>query len=260
MKADSSLPKGMEYPIYPWDFKTFFGTKFTGLLRRGTQDFDSINSIAVHDEYNFKAIPFNDGDVVLDLGAHIGGASLLLASLNRNLRIHAYEPLPENINLIKRSAKLNGFSNIFAHQLAISHKKEKTKIYYGVATTEIGRIHYFIGRPTGSPSDRYVEVDTTTLEEIFSEHHIERCKLIKSDIERDESSIFKLCPFEILKRIDYFVGEHHVTPRKELLRYTHGLFEDEPYPQDQHQPFPPWWTDTDIGHFWFRNKMVSSAS
>lgn len=226
------------------DFTTFFGTRITSLLRRGTQDFNVIPAIAVYDEYNLKAVPFNDGDVVLDLGAHIGGASLLLASINRNLRIYAYEPLPENVNLLKRNAKLNGFSNIFAYQLAISDKKEKMKIYYGDAATEVGRIHYFIGRHRGTPSDRYVEVDTITLEEIFSEHNIERCKLIKSDMEGNESNILKSCPYDVLKRIDYFVGEHHDATRKELLSYTRGLFEDVPC---------SWQTDGDTGHFWFRS-------
>jgi len=228
------------------DFTSFFGTKISCLLRRGTQDFDVINSIVVHDEYDLKAVPLNDGDVVLDLGAHIGGLSLLLASISKNLRIYAYEPLPENIRLLKRNAKLNGFSNIFAHQLAISHKKGKMKIYYGDAITEIGRVHYFIGRQTGSPCERYVEVDTTTLEEIFSEHGIERCKLIKSDMEGDESNVFKSCPYDVLKRIDYFVGEHHDATRKELLSCTRGLFEDVPC---------RWQTDTNVGHFWFRRNI-----
>lgn len=233
-----------DYPVYIKDFTTFVGTKISCLLRRGTQDFDVINSITVHDEYNLKAVPLNDNDVVLDLGAHIGGLSLLLASINRNSRIHAYEPLPENIELLKRNAELNDFSNIFAHQLAISHKKGKMKIYYGDPATESGRVHYFIGRQTGSSGERYVEVDTTTLEEIFSEHGIERCKLIKSDIEGNESNVFKSCPYDVLKRIDYFVGEHHGTTRKELLSYTRGLFEDVPC---------RWQTDTNIGLFWFRS-------
>jgi len=237
----------MEYPIYMQDFTTFFGTKITCLLRQGTQDFNVINAITVCDEYNFKPIPFNDGDIVLDLGAHIGGASLLLASINKNMKIHAYEPLPENAELLERNAKLNGFSNIFVHQLAISGKKGKMKIYYGLLTTEVDRAHYFIGRWKGLPADRYVEVDTITLEEIFREHSIGRCKLIKSDIEGDESTVLKPCPDDILKRIDYFVGEHHHILRKDLLLCMRGLFEDVPCPYQ---------TDIDVGHFWFRRCRV----
>lgn len=232
-------------PIYTRKFTTFRGTRISCLLRRGTPDFNTIQSIAVQNEYNLKAIPLNDGDVVLDLGAYIGGASLLLASINKSLRIHSYEPIPENVRLLKRNAKLNGFSNISAHQLAISDKKGKMKIYYGL------RVHYFVGswKPS-SPEhrDRYVEVDTTTLEEIFSEHDIERCKLIKSDIEGNEAKILKSCPYDVLKRIDYFVGEHHGATRKELLSNTRGVFEDVPCRGQ---------TDSTFGHFWFKNRRIS---
>lgn len=239
-----------EFPTYMQNFKTFFGTKISCLLREGTSDHSTIASITIEDEYNLKAVPFNDGDIVLDLGAHIGGLSLLLASLNRNLTIYAYEPLPENVELLKKNAESNGFSNIFAYQLAVSDKNEKVRIYYGDPATEIGRIHYFIGGacPSKLLTDRYVEADTITLEQIFSEHGIERCKLIKSDIEGNELNIFKSCPYDVLKRIDYFVGEHHDATRKELLSHTRGLFEDMPCKIQN---------DGNFGNFWFRKVRTS---
>jgi len=236
------------YPIYMQNFTTFFGTKITCLLRRGTIDFNVIQATTVDDNYNLKRMPFNDGDVALDLGAYMGGVSLLLASLasiNKNLTIHAYEPIPENFKLLNRNAKLNGFSNIFAHQLAISHKKGKMKIYYTDADTESGRVHHFTGGPT--PGKTYVEVATTTLEGIFSEHGIERCKLIKTNIEGNEANILKGCPDDVLKRIDYIVGQHHDVTRKELLLCTRGLFEDMPHKFN---------TDTELGVFWFKSVLI----
>jgi len=238
------------YPIYMQNFTTFFGTKITCLLRRGTIDFNVIQATTVDDNYDLKRIPFNDGDVALDLGAYMGGVSLLLASINKNLTIHAYEPIPENFELLSRNAKLNGFSNIFAYQLAISHKKGKMKIYYTDGATESGRVHHFVGGPTPSGQGRYVEVATTTLEEIFSEHGIERCKLIKTNIEGNEGTILKDCPYDVLKRTDYIVGQHHGVTRKELLSCTRGLFEDIPNRYN---------TDTELGVFWFKNIQVKTS-
>jgi len=223
-------------------FETFFGTKITCLFRRGTIDTNVIQATMIDDNYGLKDVPFKGGDVVLDLGAYIGTVSMLLASISKNLTIYAYEPLPENFELLSRNSRLNGFTNIFAYQLAVSHKKGKMKIYYGDIGTEIGRMHYFVGGPTDS-SQRYVEVTTTTLEEIFSEHNIERCKLIKMNIEGNEANILKNCPYDVLKRIDYIVGQHHDITRKELLSCTRGLFEDMPHKYK---------TDTELGCFWFK--------
>jgi len=228
-----------------------FGTKITCLLRRGTIDFNVIQATTVDDNYNLKGVSFNDGDVVLDLGAYMGGVSLLLASINKNLTVYAYEPLPENIELLNRNIKWNGFSNVFTHQRAISHKRGKMKIYYSDAATESGRVHHFTGGPTPSGSTpSYVEVDATTLEEIFSEHDIERCKLIKMNIEGNELNILKDCPCDVLKRIDYIVGQHHDVTRKELLLCTRGLFEDIPNKFN---------TDIKLGVFWFKNVQAKTV-
>jgi FkbM family methyltransferase len=233
------------YPIHTQNFTTFYGTKIFCLLREGTVDFNVIHGCTVDDNYDLKGILFNDGDVVLDLGAYMGGVSLLLASLrqhNKNLTIYAYEPIPENFELLSRNAKLNGFSNIIAHQLAISHKKETTKIYYTDADTESGRVHHFVGGSIPS-GQRYVEVAATTLEEIFSEHSIERCKLVKTNIEGNEANIFRGCPVDVLKRIDNIVGQHHDVTRKDLLSCTRGLFDDMPVRFN---------SDATIGDFWFK--------
>jgi len=234
------------YSIYARDFTTFYGTKITCLLREGTIDFNVIQATSVDDNYELKRIVFNDGDVALDLGAYMGGVSLLLASLarlNKNLTVHAYEPIPENLELLCRNAKLNGFSNIIAHQQAISHKKGTLKIYYTPADTVSGQVHHFVGGSTPS-GQNYIEVAATTLEEIFREHNIENCKLIKTNIEGNEANILRGCPDDVLKRIDYIVGQHHDATRKELLSCTRGLFEDIPIKYN---------TDTNLGVFLFKN-------
>ncbi len=233
------------YPIYTQNFTTFFGTKITCLLRRGTIDFNVIQATTVDDNYGLKRIPFDDRDVILDLGAYMGGVSLLLGSISKDLTIYAYEPVPENFKLLQRNIKLNGFSNVFPYQLAISHKKGKVKIYYGHSDTESGRVHYFVGGTSGA--EKYVEDPATTLEEIFSEHNIKRCKLIKTNIEGNELNILKNCPDDVLERVDNIVGQHHDVTRKELLSCTRGLFVDMPHKYN---------TDSQLGCFWFKRAQA----
>lgn len=236
----------MDYPVYSRQFTTFFKTKIVCGLRKGTADFDAVQAVAVQDEYNLKAIPFENRDIVIDIGAHIGSVSLLLASLDKKLKIYAYEPLPENVDLLQKNAFMNGFKNIFPFLLAVGGKEGKLKIYYGDESTESGKRHHFIGNPQATPGGEFYEADTITLEKIFLDNKIEKCKLVKLDPEGEEFNILQACPTEILKKIDYIVGEHHSIKRARVLDATKGLFEDVPCPHQR---------DIGTGHFWFKRKI-----
>ena len=237
----------MDYPIYTREFITVFGKKIVCGLREGTADFDAVQAAAVQDEYNLKAISFEDGDIVIDVGAHIGSVSLALATIDKKLIIYAYEPLPENVDLLQKNAFMNGLANIFPFLLAVGGKEGKLKIHYGNEETESGRRHHFIGNPHFVPQRGFYEADTTTLEKIFLDNKIEKCKLVKLDPEGEELNILQACPPEILKKIEFLAGEHHFVKRDKILEATKGLFEDVPC---------PWQSDTELGHFWFRNKEL----
>jgi len=237
----------MEFLVYNKDFITCFGKKIVCGLREGTDDFDCVQAVAVEDEYNLKAIPFEDGDIVIDVGAHIGSVSLALATLDKKLKIYSYEPLPENIDLLKKNAFMNGCGNIFPFLLAVSNKIGKSKVYYMAESTEGGIKHHFIGNAYDFPKGAFYEVDTVTLEKIFLDNKIEKCKLVKLDPEGEELNILEACPPEILKKIDYIVGEHHFVKRDVILKATKGLFEDIAC---------PWQTETELGHFWFKRKNL----
>lgn len=231
------------------EFSTCFGTNVRLFLRDDTADFNNASGILLADEYNFKAIPFEDGDVVVDIGAHIGSASLLLASLGLpNMRILAYEPLPENVELIRENAKLNGFNaNIVAFEFSVSDKIKTLDIQYGDESTVSGRHHHFIGNAFAAPVGRVCKSSAVSLAWIFENAQIEHCKLVKIDPEGEELAILQACPKEVFSRIDYLVGEHHFQKREEILAATKGVFDDMPCP---HQ------SDTALGHFWFKRKTL----
>jgi len=235
-----------EYPVHPREFETVFGTRITVLLRDDTSDFNNVNAILDADEYNFKAVPFEDGDIVIDIGAHIGSASLLLASLGiPNMKILAYEPLPENVELIKQNARINNYKNIYVFPYAVNGKAGLLKIYYGDESTVSGRHHHFIGNSYGSPGGRSWTAPVVSLDDIFTVNRLEHCKLIKFDSEGEEVNTLQICSKEVLSSIDYLVGEHHNVKREKIVEITRGVFDDMPC---------PWQTEDLLGHFWFRRK------
>lgn len=70
------------------------------------------------------------GDVVLDIGAHIGYFTLLLARLvGENGRVYAFEPDPTNSALLGKNVKTNGYTNVILEQKAVSNKSGKVPLY-----------------------------------------------------------------------------------------------------------------------------------
>ena len=63
------------------------------------------------------------GDIVLDVGAHIGEYSLVAAWwVGPHGQVHAVEPQPRAAEIIRLNAQLNGLPNIKVHQCALAEK------------------------------------------------------------------------------------------------------------------------------------------
>jgi FkbM family methyltransferase len=64
------------------------------------------------------------GDVVLDVGAHVGIFSLLSASIvGTRGEVHAFEPVPANFAVLERNVRLNGFDNLIINRTAVGADK-----------------------------------------------------------------------------------------------------------------------------------------
>jgi FkbM family methyltransferase len=60
----------------------------------------------------------------IDIGAHYGFYTLLIASQFKHSRILAFEPVPENCEILKRNVKLNKLKNVEIFNLAVSNREE----------------------------------------------------------------------------------------------------------------------------------------
>lgn len=70
------------------------------------------------------------GDVVIDIGAHIGYYTLLFAKLaGESGKVYAFEPSPANFALLKKNVKTNGYKNVVLEQKAVSNKAGKIRMY-----------------------------------------------------------------------------------------------------------------------------------
>ena len=218
--------------------EAFNGQKVLAHYRNDTSDYNTLISILAHDEYHVQKFDIQDGDVIIDIGSHIGAFPLLLSALGKKVGVYCYEPIPENYNLLFKNLEDNNLQDFgYCFQKAVAGKSDKkVKIYYGDDSFD-GLAHKFIGTPIFSDlpdkEKNLCEAETITLDEIFEQNKISACKLIKIDCEGFEYEIFEHASDETLDKIEFIVGEHHgnvftggVHPRAHLLQLLRNKFDD----------------------------------
>jgi FkbM family methyltransferase len=120
------------------------------------------------------------GDIIVDVGAHVGYYTLLFARLvGEKGKVFAFEPDPENFALLMRNIEANEYRNVVAVRKAVSNKSEIAKLFLCPDNTGDHRIH------NSCDSRQSIEVETTSLDEFFK-NKCSKIDLIKMDIEGAE--------------------------------------------------------------------------
>ncbi|CAE6492569.1 FkbM family methyltransferase [Candidatus Nitrosotenuis uzonensis] len=128
------------------------------------------------------------GYTMVDIGANLGFYSMLAASLVGSAgRVFSFEPFAHNVDLIRASARENGFDNVKVISCAVSDKIGSAKLYlspYYSSEHSLFDYHY----STGSDStENTVDVKTVTIDQYLeSEVGDLRVDFIKMDIEGSE--------------------------------------------------------------------------
>jgi FkbM family methyltransferase len=127
-----------------------------------------------------------EGDVVIDIGAHIGYYTLLLAKLvGPKGKVFAFEPNPENFKVLKKNIELNGYKNVVLEQKGISNKNTKTKFYFSKVNTGDGRVYKITGEERES-----CEVELIRLDDYFRKKRLSP-SFFKIDIQGFEPAAFE---------------------------------------------------------------------
>lgn len=100
--------------------------------REDTSDASLVGGISDEDEYRLTDLPVLSGWAV-DVGAHIGIVSVILALDHPDLHVIAVEALPENATLIRENVQINGLSEriTVVEAAATDDETEKVDITYG---------------------------------------------------------------------------------------------------------------------------------
>lgn len=177
--------------------------------RPDTNDHNVCYSILTEDEYGFDKVKPLSG-VAIDVGAHIGAATVALLEMNPDLRVIAIEPVPENIDLLRQNTASYGDR---VEIIEGGAGKGKQTVRYGFSGSEIASVHRFIanqGMPEGTP---YTEITVPghSLTELVNKYG--PIAFIKIDCEGCEHAFLDDPAIDQVERVH---GEYHDGPRVEI--------------------------------------------
>lgn len=125
------------------------------------------------------------GTVVVDIGANVGIHTIPMASrVGVNGRVVAFEPDPDNFEILRRNLDMNRLSNVTLHKLAVSFEPSDALLYQGNSNRGALSLNAENASVGGNPIEP-VPVQVVVADELLKDY--EGCiSLIKIDIEGAE--------------------------------------------------------------------------
>ena len=162
------------------------------------------------------AIP--DRPTIIDIGANAGFFTFFAASRFPGAKIISYEPIESNFRQLERNQALNSNVQVLCFQKAVSCYSGKIGISFDPGDSFTTSASVF---GCSDSQLKTVQVPCVTLQEIFDEHQLDRCNLLKMDCEGSEFEILYNCPVNYLHRVDQMAIEVH--GRKEANQNIESL-------------------------------------
>jgi FkbM family methyltransferase len=146
-----------------------------------------------HEDVIIEHFRPKEGDVVVDVGAHIGRYTIIASKqVGPNGKVIAIEADPSNFEMLNHNIELNRLANVTTLNYAAFSKEAKIKLYLpaGDIFTKYNTImsNWVWVRPE---EDKFVEVNGNTLDNLLQQIGIRQVNWIKIDVEGAEFEVLK---------------------------------------------------------------------
>ena len=102
----------------------------------------------------------HEGSVCYDIGANVGFFTILAARLvGETGRVYAFEPLPDNLDALRRNLELNGFANVEVIDAAVSDRDGTAELGIGTSSLDSGLVEYEVARHSQHITVRVMRLD-----------------------------------------------------------------------------------------------------
>ena len=167
-----------------------------------------------------QGIQFEDGDVILDIGANEGMFSIMMAKMFPMVKVVSFEPVPRTFFQMVRNIGLNGVTNIEPFNVGVGGNEVDLHAHMNVHKVYSGGSS-LVDTYDPLTHDR-VSAVLRPLDEIIMRHG--PIALLKIDIEGGEYEALHDCTK--LADVKNVVGEFHINPKLQSKGYSiEGLAE-----------------------------------
>ena len=167
--------------------------------RPDNADLLTIVSIFENGEYDLSKA--GRAKTIIDIGAHIGVFVAWAKLAFPEASIYAYEPSPRSHELLRLNIELNQLKGVRIFQSAVTDRE-------GIRNLYIHRNWNWLDSLVAETGEA-VPVNAITLQQVFDLNGIERCDVLKIDVEGSEWDILSVLPDDYWRRIGAIVLETH---------------------------------------------------
>ena len=155
----------------------------------------------------------------VDLGAHIGLATIWYHLFNPSMKIYCFEPDQNNFQILQKNFQQNSLSNYTLFNEAVSNKKGIANFYN--IKHKIYNLDSGLKLNLNLPNQTF-KVKTTKLSTLIKK--LKRVSFIKMDIEGEEYNVIdNMVSTKTIERVDRLIFEGHVFSQEDKKRYSHTL-------------------------------------
>jgi len=186
------------------------------------------------DQTNFRhGITLSDGDCVFDVGANIGMFSLFAQQIGKNVKVFAFEPIPQIFEALAMNATLYG-NGVRTFSYGLAEREQRTEfVFYPNSTSQSGRyadadderqvLRSIIDNVNGdknraSAMEEIIQqrvdgvpviCNLKTISQVMREEGIKRIDLLKIDVEKSELDVLRGIARDDWSKIRQVVIEAH---------------------------------------------------
>lgn len=144
---------------------------------------------------NYLKRTIKPGMTVLDIGAHTGFFTLLLADLVGNKgKVYSFEPCRRHVQLLRENVSMNNLHWVDINPLALSDKAGKAVLHLNPVNDGGHSLGDLSGSPDllGRDAEELSEiVETATLDDFVKKKNIQNIDFIKLDVEGAETLVLE---------------------------------------------------------------------
>ena len=147
-----------------------------------------------HEDKILKRFSCKKGDIVVDVGAHIGHYTIISSKrVSPNGKVVAIEADPSNYDMLNNNIGLNQLTNVISLNYAAYSIEKKVKLFLPSQESGFTKYNTIMTDRARIDKDKFIQIDANTLDNLLKQNGIchEEVNWIKIDVEGAEFEVTK---------------------------------------------------------------------